>query len=109
MHRAIQDLHGARPILRLDDPIAEFFEHVADEHAKLETDLTASAKVEAKVLHLGAEGARKLTEEQLVEVRESGRRVVFRQKRLPRSPSKGSKGVLAAAIRPNTLSEQGTA
>jgi len=44
---------------------------------KLETDLSASAKVNvAEYLQLGAEGARKLTEEQKVEVRESGNRVV---------------------------------
>jgi hypothetical protein len=44
---------------------------------KLETDLSASAKVNfAQYLQLGAEGARKLTEEQKVEVRESGSRVV---------------------------------
>ncbi|WP_271025516.1 hypothetical protein [Rhizobium sp. RCAM05973] len=43
---------------------------------KLETDLTASAKVDAKFLSLGADGAQKLSEEQIVEVRDHGTTVV---------------------------------
>lgn len=43
---------------------------------KLETDLKASAKIEASFVTLGAEGAKKLSEEQKMEVRESGNRVV---------------------------------
>ncbi|MFK4581070.1 P-loop ATPase, Sll1717 family [Bradyrhizobium ottawaense] len=44
---------------------------------KLETDLSASAKVHlAEYLQLGADGARKLSEEQKIEVRQSGNRVV---------------------------------
>jgi hypothetical protein len=43
---------------------------------KLETDLTASAKVDTSFIHLGAEGARKLSEEQRIEVRDAGMRVV---------------------------------
>lgn len=43
---------------------------------KLETDLSASAKVDAKYLQMGANGARKLSEEEKIEVRDCGSRVV---------------------------------
>jgi hypothetical protein len=43
---------------------------------KLETQLSGSVKVDAKYLQLGAEGARKLTEEEKMEVRDSGMRIV---------------------------------
>ncbi len=43
---------------------------------KLETQLSGSVKCDAKYLQLGAEGARKLTEEERIEVRDSGMRVV---------------------------------
>jgi hypothetical protein len=43
---------------------------------KLETQLSGSVKVDAKYLQLGAEGAKKLTEEQKMEVRDSGMRIV---------------------------------
>ncbi|MGB5904465.1 MAG: hypothetical protein WBH00_16610 [Xanthobacteraceae bacterium] len=43
---------------------------------KLETQLSAAVKVDAKYLQLGADGARKLTEEERIEVRELGMRVV---------------------------------
>lgn len=43
---------------------------------KLETDLKASAKLDAKYIALGAEGARKLSEEEKVEVLNYGTRVV---------------------------------
>jgi hypothetical protein len=39
---------------------------------KLETQLSGSVKVDAKYLHLGAAGAKKLTEEEKIEVRDSG-------------------------------------
>jgi hypothetical protein len=43
---------------------------------KLEKDLSASAKIDAGRIALGAEAARKLTEDEKIEVRESGTRVV---------------------------------
>jgi hypothetical protein len=43
---------------------------------KLERDLSASAKIDASRIALGATAARKLTEDEKVEVRESGTRVV---------------------------------
>jgi hypothetical protein len=43
---------------------------------KLETQLSGSVKIDAKFLQLGADGARKLSEEEKFEVRESGMRVV---------------------------------
>jgi hypothetical protein len=43
---------------------------------KLETELSASAKAKASFMSLGAEGARKLTEEEKIEVRDAGMRVV---------------------------------
>lgn len=43
---------------------------------KLEADLAGSAKIDAKYLALGAEGARRLSQEELVEVRDSAMRVV---------------------------------
>ncbi|WP_333631513.1 P-loop ATPase, Sll1717 family [Agrobacterium cavarae] len=43
---------------------------------KLETDLKASAKAAVSFVSLGAEGAKKLSEEQVIEVRECGNRVV---------------------------------
>ncbi|MCK3776481.1 hypothetical protein MZK49_07030 [Ensifer sesbaniae] len=43
---------------------------------KLETDLKASAQVAASFVSLGAEGAKKLSEEQVIEVRDCGNRVV---------------------------------
>jgi hypothetical protein len=43
---------------------------------KLETDLTASAKISSNFISLGAEGARKLSEEEKIEVRDAGMRIV---------------------------------
>lgn len=43
---------------------------------KLENDLKVASKIDSKYLSLGAEGAKKLSEEQLFEVRDSAMRVV---------------------------------
>lgn len=51
-------------------------QRVAEFTRKLETDLSGAAKVEYSFISLGVEGARKLTEEQRIEVREAGTRVV---------------------------------
>jgi Cdc6-like AAA superfamily ATPase len=43
---------------------------------KLETQLSAAVKIDAHYLNLGADGARKLTEEEKIEVRDKGMQVV---------------------------------